>query len=79
VLQNHCRRRHTDFLLERALVRRSKADPSKLIAAARSILNLILKWRANSEYFHCKIYMTSCTNILIVSPSAAALPFKLLT
>ena len=63
VLQNHCRRRHTDFLLERALVRRSKADPSKLIAAARSILNLILKWRANSEYFHCKIYMTE-----LVSP-----------
>jgi len=58
VLANHCQRRHTDFLLERALVRRSKADPSKLIAAARSILNLTLKWKANSEYFHCKNYMT---------------------
>ena len=63
VLANHCQRRHTDFLLERALVRRYKADPSKLIAAARSILDLTLKWKANSEYFHCKNYMTELVRI----------------
>jgi hypothetical protein len=64
VLSNHCQRRHTDFLLERALVRRSKADPSKLIAAARSVLDLTLKWNANSAYFHRRSYMTE-----LVSPN----------
>ena len=52
LLAIHCERRYTDFLLERALVRRSKVDPAKLIAAARSMLDLTLKWKASSEYFH---------------------------
>lgn len=53
ILAIHCERRYTDFLLERALVRRSKSkvDPARLIAAARSMLDLTLKWKANSEYF----------------------------
>jgi hypothetical protein len=48
VLKLHCNLRHTDFLLERALVRRSKADPAKLIASARSLLNLVMKITSNS-------------------------------
>jgi hypothetical protein len=51
LLAIHCERRYTDFLLERAHVRRSKVDPAKLIAAARSMLDLTLKWKASSEYF----------------------------
>jgi hypothetical protein len=54
----HSERRYTDFLLERALVRRSKVDPAKLIAAARSMLDLALKFKASSEYFHNQVPMT---------------------
>ena len=52
VLGLHCNMRHTDFLLERALVRRSKCDPAKLIASARSLLNLVMKATSNSGFLH---------------------------
>jgi hypothetical protein len=52
VLGLHCNMRHTDFLLERALVRRSKVDPAKLIASARSLLNLVMKATSNSGFLH---------------------------
>lgn len=42
-LSMHCGIRHTDFLLERALVNRTKCDSSRMIASARSLLKLVLK------------------------------------
>lgn len=39
----HCVLQHTDFLLERALYRRTKSDPSRLLAASRSLLDLAMK------------------------------------
>lgn len=39
----HCVLQHTDFLLERALYRRTKSDPSSLLAASRRLLDLAMK------------------------------------
>ena len=65
VLSFHCNLRHTNFLLERALVRRSKVDPAKLIATARSLLNLVMKTTANSGFLHdfhlYKVELVSCS------------------
>jgi hypothetical protein len=52
VLTFHCNLRYTDFLLERALARRSMVDPAKLIATARSLLDLVMKVTSNSGYLH---------------------------
>lgn len=64
VLSFHCNLRHTDFLLERALVRRSRVDPAKLIATARSLLNLAMKLALNNEFLHgfhlYKVELVSC-------------------
>ena len=49
ILFIHCRLRHTDFLLERALVRRSMADSARLVATARSLLDLAMKLVVNKE------------------------------
>ena len=50
VLGFHCVLRHTNFLLERALYRRRKSDPSSLIATSRSLLNLAMKTTTRSSY-----------------------------
>jgi hypothetical protein len=52
VLTFHCNLRYTDFLLERALVRRSMINPAKLIATARSLLDLVMKVTSNSGFLH---------------------------
>ena len=46
----HCVLRHTDFLLERALYRRCKSDPSRLIASACSLLDLAMKTHTKATY-----------------------------
>lgn len=46
----HCVLRHTDFLLERALYRRRKSDPSRLIATARTLLSLVMRTTTKSNY-----------------------------
>jgi hypothetical protein len=50
VLTFHCNLKYTDFLLERALVRRSTVDPAMLVATARSLLNLVMKVTSNSSF-----------------------------
>ena len=52
VVTSHCNLRYTNFLLERALVRRSKFDPAKLIVAARSLLDLAMKTTSGSGFLH---------------------------
>jgi hypothetical protein len=52
VVTFHCNLRYTNFLLERAFVRRSKVDPSKLIVAARSLLDLTMKTTSGSGFLH---------------------------
>lgn len=52
VVTSHCNLRYTNFLLERALVRRSKFDPAKLIVAARSLLDLVMKTTYGSGFLH---------------------------
>lgn len=70
MLGMHCNLRHTDFLLERALVRRSKADPAKLIASARRLLNLVMKATSNSGFlngFHLyKVELVSRSTLTFV-------------
>lgn len=52
VVTSHCNFRYTNFLLERALARRSKANPAKLIVAARSLLDLVMKTTSGSGFLH---------------------------
>lgn len=47
ILFLHVKLRHTDLLLERALVRRSMADPARPVAIARSLLALAMKLVVN--------------------------------
>ena len=47
----HCALRHTDFLLQRALVNRGKADPKVLIPPARQLLSLLLQTVAKQNFF----------------------------
>ncbi|GAB7330332.1 hypothetical protein MBLNU13_g01968t1 [Cladosporium sp. NU13] len=78
VLGLHCNMRHTDFLLERALVRRSKCDPSKLIASARSLLNLVMKATSNSGFLHgFHLYKVELLAFFAI-PTAAVLAIELL-
>jgi len=77
LLAIHCERRYTDFLLERALVRRSKVDPAKLIAAARSMLDLTLKWKASSEYFHNQGPITERVRSRVLTQSPTTCTVKL--
>lgn len=78
VLSFHCNLRHTNFLLERALVRRSKVNPAKLIATARSLLNLVMKTTANSGFLHdFHLYKVELLAFYAI-PSAASLAIELL-
>lgn len=47
----HCGIRHTEFLLERAIVHRKKLDSRQLVPSASSLLRLVLQIIAKKEYF----------------------------
>jgi len=46
----HCGIRHTEFMLERALINRTKANASNLIPKARALLKLVLAAFAKRDY-----------------------------
>jgi hypothetical protein len=50
-LGHHCGLRHTNFLLERAMVNRLTSNNEQLIASARSLLDLVLKVLQMRDYF----------------------------
>jgi hypothetical protein len=46
----HCGMRHTDFLLERALVLRKQLDSRWLVTSARNLLRLVLRIAMMKDY-----------------------------
>lgn len=50
-LGHHCGLRHTNFMLERAIVNRSITSKERLIVSARSLLDLVLKVLQMRDYF----------------------------
>ena len=46
----HCGMRHTDFLLERAVVYRQKLNGKQLVPYARNLLRLVLQIVAKKDY-----------------------------
>ena len=46
----HCGVRHTDFLLERALVLRKQLDSRRLVPSARNLLRLVLRIAMMKDY-----------------------------
>jgi len=46
----HCGVRHTDFLLERALVLRQKLESRRLVPSARNLLRLVLRIAVMKDY-----------------------------
>jgi hypothetical protein len=50
-LGHHCGIRHTNFMLERAIVNRSISSKERLIVSARSLLDLVLKVLQLRDYF----------------------------
>lgn len=51
VMLIHCGMRHTDFLLQRAVVQRAKLDSRQLVPSARNLLQLTLHFIAKKDYF----------------------------
>lgn len=63
----HCGLRHTDFMLERAIIDRLTSCKDRLIATARDLLDLVLKVLQMREYFRdfqadLVILVSSCGN-----------------
>jgi hypothetical protein len=46
----HCGVRHTDFLLERALVLRKQLEGKRLVPSARNLLRLVLRIAMMKDY-----------------------------
>lgn len=70
--------RHTDFLLNRALVNRGHAPPTSLIAPARSLLSLLLQTMAKRDYFRDFQIDLVCLLAFHGLPSAGVLAIELL-
>ncbi|KAL1303658.1 hypothetical protein AAFC00_007013 [Neodothiora populina] len=61
-LAMHCDLIHTEFLLQRALVKRNKAPHQSLIAPARALLSFLLQIFAKREY--CRDFLVDITLLL---------------
>jgi len=65
----HCGMRHTDFLLERALVLRKKLDSRRLVPSARNLLRLVLRIAMMKDY--CSDFQKDLTGLVSVIASRA--------
>jgi hypothetical protein len=58
----HCGMRHTDFLLERALVLRKQLDSRRLVPSARNLLRLVLRIAMMKDY--CSDFQKDLTGLV---------------
>jgi hypothetical protein len=58
----HCGIRHTDFLLERAIVLRKQLDSRRLVPSARSLLRLVLRIAMMKDY--CSDFQKDLTGLV---------------
>lgn len=69
-LGNHATTLHANFLIERTVVNRLKTDTSKLLAAARRLLRLVLKvWSIKDYLFEFQIDFTDTLAFYGVPPA----------
>ena len=58
----HCGMRHTDFLLERAVLLRKELESKRLVSTARSLLKLVLKIAMMKDY--CSDFQKDLTGLV---------------
>jgi len=58
----HCGMRHTDFLLERALVLRKQLESRRLVPSASSLLRLVLRIAMMKDY--CSDFQKDLTGLV---------------
>ncbi|EME43227.1 hypothetical protein DOTSEDRAFT_72573 [Dothistroma septosporum NZE10] len=74
----HCGIRHADFLMERAMVNKQKADPAGLFTASRSLLTLVLKLVGIKDYLSEFVLEIADALAFYAVPPAGVLAMELL-
>ncbi|KAK4622288.1 hypothetical protein CLAFUW4_06481 [Fulvia fulva] len=74
----HCGIRHADFLMERAIVNKTKANPDRLIASSRSLLKLVLKVVSIKDYLSEYVLDMTDSLAFYAVPPAGVLAMEML-